>query len=61
MKFTNDAAIARFIVRSSDRADELFGKDIVEQAQVFSGHHLIEILTDPPLCACCLVGCVFWF
>ncbi|VDO72465.1 unnamed protein product [Onchocerca flexuosa] len=34
VKFTNDASIARFIVRSSDKADALFGKDIIEQAEI---------------------------
>lgn len=34
VKYRNDASIARFIVRSSDKADDLFGKDIIEQAEV---------------------------
>ncbi|MCP9260703.1 Bifunctional glutamate/proline--tRNA ligase [Dirofilaria immitis] len=33
-KYTNDASIARFIVRSSDKVGDLFGKDIIEQAQI---------------------------
>lgn len=36
MKYTNDASIARFIVRSSDKANDLFGRDIVEQAEVIN-------------------------
>ncbi|KAL3993914.1 proline--tRNA ligase [Acanthocheilonema viteae] len=34
VKYTNDASIARFIVRSSDKAGDLFGRDIIEQVQV---------------------------
>uniref|UniRef100_A0AAF5PX60 Glutamate--tRNA ligase n=4 Tax=Wuchereria bancrofti TaxID=6293 RepID=A0AAF5PX60_WUCBA len=34
MKYTNDASMARFIVRSSDKAGDLFGRDIIEQAVV---------------------------
>uniref|UniRef100_A0A1I7VP94 glutamate--tRNA ligase n=1 Tax=Loa loa TaxID=7209 RepID=A0A1I7VP94_LOALO len=33
-KYTNDASIARFIVRSSDKAGDLFGRDVIEQAEV---------------------------
>uniref|UniRef100_A0A158Q904 glutamate--tRNA ligase n=1 Tax=Elaeophora elaphi TaxID=1147741 RepID=A0A158Q904_9BILA len=34
IKYTNDASIARFIVRSSDKAGDLFGRDVIEQAEV---------------------------
>ncbi|VDK43146.1 unnamed protein product [Gongylonema pulchrum] len=34
VKFTNDAAIARFITRWSNKADELFGRDLLEQLQI---------------------------
>uniref|UniRef100_A0A915PK29 glutamate--tRNA ligase n=1 Tax=Setaria digitata TaxID=48799 RepID=A0A915PK29_9BILA len=34
MKYTNDASIARFIVRSSDKASDLFGRNIIERAEI---------------------------
>ncbi|CAG9536379.1 unnamed protein product [Cercopithifilaria johnstoni] len=42
VKFTNDASIARFIVRSSDKAGDLFGRDIIEQAEVDCWVTMIE-------------------